>query len=112
MKATNRPSDATHRPSVRVPGVAEPGVAQLVELPALPLCFCREQREPRRPLRIANHILKEVRPWRLGPHRVDRVHVEPGHGVQQDQPGLQVLLCRADGGTTAVHGTAELPRRF
>ena len=39
---------------------------------------------------------------------MDRVHLEPGHGLHEDQPGLQALLRRADGEAAAGDGAAEL----
>src|SRR5262245_22219430 len=49
-----------------------------------------------------------------GPHqnRVDRMGLEPGDGLEEEQPGLQVLLRRADGEAAAGDGEPELRERL
>lgn len=43
---------------------------------------------------------------------MDRVHLESGYRLHQDQPRLQELLCGANGEAFARYGAAKLRERF
>jgi hypothetical protein len=45
-------------------------------------------------------------------HRMDRNDLEPGHGLHEDQPGMQTLLRRENGETAACHGFRPISQWF